>query len=54
MVSTYFSVSSKLTEKYFGISVGGTCTSVAVVSIEAISELKGYLHDLCLVFSVAL
>ena len=34
--------------------MGSTCTSVAVVSIEADSELEGYLHDLCVVFSVAL
>ena len=34
--------------------MGSTCTSVTVVSIEADSELKEYLHDLCLAFSVAL
>ena len=34
--------------------MGSGCTSVAVASIEADSGLKGYLHDSCLVFSVAL
>ena len=34
--------------------MGSICTSVAVVSIEADSELKGFFHDSCLVFSVAL